>query len=124
MSYPTPYTVGWHVRTNTGPDRYREPATYSPPKDQPGTPVPVIQWSAAKSDDSGSDGRQQLGYERVVLSVDLFVPPGFTPKRGDLIDLPAGPVGQFEIVGAVEDYNHGFHGWHPGSVVNLRRVEG
>lgn len=124
MTFPTPYTVGWHVRTNTGADRFRDPPTYSPAKDAPGTPVAVIQWSAAKSDSSGSDGRQQLGHQRVILEVDLFVLPGFTPAAGDLIDLPAGPAGQFEVVGHPADYTHGFHGWAPGSVIKLHRVEG
>lgn len=124
MSFPTPYTVGWHVRTNTGPDRFREPATYSPPKDQPGTPVEVIQWSAAKSDDSGSDGRQQIGHDRTVVDILLSVPPEFVPSPGDLIDLPAAPAGQYKVVGYPEEYNHGFHQWRPGNVVQLRRVVG
>lgn len=121
MSYPTPYTVGWHARTNTGADRFRDPPTYSPPKDQPGTPVQVIQWAAAQSN---APGNQQLGHQRVVSDVELFVLPGFAPRPGDLIDLPAGPAGQFEVVGDPEDYNHGFHQWQPGNVVQLRRVVG
>lgn len=124
MSFPTPYTVGWHVRTNTGTDRFRDPPTYSPAKDVPGTPVAVIQWSAAKSDGSGRDGRQQLGHERLITEVELFVPPGFAPKPGDLIDLPAGPAGQFEVAGEPSDYTHGWHGWAPGAVITLRRVVG
>lgn len=124
MTFPTPYEVGWHVRTNNGPDRFREPATYSPAKDQPGTKVAVIQWSAAKSSASGSDGRQLLGHERTITEVDLFALPGFAPNPGDLIDLPAGPAGQFEVVDDTRDYNHGFHGWQPGNVIKLRRVVG
>lgn len=124
MSFPTPYTVGWHVRTNTGADRFREPPTYSPPQTSPGTPVQVIQWAAAQSNAAGHDGRQLLGHQRIVMDVDLFVAPGFTPAPGDLIDLPAGPQGQFVVVGYAQDYNHGFHGWTPGNVVQLRRVEG
>lgn len=124
MTFPTPYTVGYHARTNTGPDRFREAPTYSPPRSSPGTPVGVIQWAAAKSDASGSDGRQQLGHDRVEMTVKLYVPPGFAPQPGDLIDLPAAPAGQFEVVGYPADYTRGFHGWAPGAVVTLRRVEG
>lgn len=124
MSYPTPYTIGWHVRQPDGPDRFREPPTYIPPKGAAGTPVKVIQWSAAKSDAGGRDGVQLTGHERTELTVELYVLPGFNPVLGDLIDLPSGPAGQYEVVGYPEDYNHGFHGWTPGNVVNLRRIEG
>ncbi len=121
MSFPTPYTVGYHARTNHGPDRFRDQPTYSPPKDQPGTPVAVIQWSAAKAVSSGG---QLMGHDRLVSEVDLFAPPGFDPQPGDLIDLPAGPAGQFEVAELPRDYTHGFHGWQPGTVIPLRRVEG
>jgi hypothetical protein len=122
MTYPTPYVVGWHVHTEGGPDRFRQPPIYTPPKTQPGTPVRVIQWAAPQSDSSGRDGVQMPGYERVIIDVQLFVPPSFRPSPKDLIDLPG--MGQFEVVGYPEDYNHGFHGWQPGNVINLHRVEG
>lgn len=124
MTFPTPYTVGWHARTNTGPDRFRDPPTYSPPRASPGTPIQVIQWAATQSNAAGHDGHQQLGHQRIVMDVDLFVTSGFAPNPGDLIDLPAGPQGQFEVVSYPQDYTRGFHGWAPGSVIQLRRVEG
>lgn len=122
MTYPTPYTVGHHVRTAVGADRFRETVTYTPPKDQPGTPVKVIQWTALKSEAASRDGAQQPGYDRTIVDVELYTLPGFRPSPGDLIDIPGD--GQFEVVGHPEDYNHGFHGWQPGNVINLRRVEG
>lgn len=124
MSFPTPYIVGWHARNPDSPDRFRAAPTYTPAKDQAGTPVRVIQWAAAKSDSSGRDGTQQVGHERTELTIKLYVPPEFQPSPGDLIDLPAGPAGQYEVVGFPEDHNHGFHGWQPGNVVHLRRIEG
>ncbi|WP_280246159.1 hypothetical protein [Nocardia abscessus] len=120
MSFPTPYTVGHHACTPGGPDPHRNPATYTPPKNQPGTPVPVIQWGVPESTEPKLAGHDRT----VIVDVELFVTPEFNPNPGDLIDLPAGPAGQFEVVGYPEDANHGFHGWRPGSVVNLRRMEG
>lgn len=122
MTYPTPYTVGHHVRTAVGADRFRETVTYTPPKDAPGTPVAVIQWGAPQSAAASQDGAQQPGYDRTLVDVQLYVPPDFRPGKGDLIDLPGD--GQYEVVGHPEDYNHGFHLWQPRNVVNLRRVEG
>lgn len=121
MTYPTPYTVGHHVRTAVGADRFRETVTYTPPKDQPGTPVAVIQWGAPESAAASQDGAQQPGYDRTIVDVQLYAPPEFLPGKGDLIDLP---TGQYEVVGHPEDHNHGFHGWQPGNVINLRKVEG
>lgn len=124
MTFPTPYTVGHHVRNPDGTDRFRTAPSWTPPRDEPGVPVAVIQWSPAKSNAAGNDGRQMVGHDRVELAVELYAPPEFQPQPGDLIDLPSGPAGQYEVVGYPEDYNHGFHGWAPGNVVNLRRIEG
>ena len=124
MTFPTPYIVGHHVRNPDGPDRFREAPTYTPAKNQPGTPRRVIQWAAAKSDTGGRDGAQMSGHQRTEVTVELYCGPDWAPGLGDLIDLPAGPAGQFEVVGYPEDHTHGFHGWAPGSVVNLRRIEG
>src|SRR5690606_20328567 len=49
VTYPTPYTVGYHVRNPDGPDPFREAPSYTPPKGEAGIPVPVIQWEAAVS---------------------------------------------------------------------------
>lgn len=123
MSFPTPYTVGHHVRNqDPSTDRFRAPVTYAPPKDQPGTSVPVIQWAAPQSAAGTRDGRQPAGYDRTLIDIELFVPPEFKPAKGDLIDLPG--EGQFEVAGEAEDHNHGFHGWQPGNVIPLRRVVG
>lgn len=122
MSFPTPYTVGHHARSTESGDRFRGAATYTPPRDQPGTPVQVIQWGAPDSASGARDGQQVPGYDRTIVDLELFVLPDFRPGRGDLIDLPG--IGQFEVVGYPHDYTHGFHGWQPGNVVDLRRVEG
>ena len=123
MTYPTPYTVGHHVRNqDASTDRFRASVTFTPPAEQPGTPVPVIQWAAPESAAGSRDGRQPAGYDRMLIDVELFVLPDFKPGKGDLIDLPG--EGQFEVAGYPEDYNHGFHTWQPGNVIPLRRVVG
>jgi hypothetical protein len=121
VTFPTPYTVGHHAASVTG-DRFRNPVVYSPPRDEPGTPVAVIQIAAPQSAAGTRDGHQQLGYDRTMVDIDLYVPPEFLPHKGDLIDIPG--MGQFEVVGYPEDHNHGFHQWQPGNVIPLRRVEG
>jgi len=124
VTYPTPYTVGYHVRNPDGPDPFREAPSYTPPKGEAGIPVPVIQWEAAVSNTAGNDGRQLLGHDRTEVSVKLYVPPEFSPAPGDLIDLPSGPAGQYEVVGYPEDYTTGPFRWAAGWRLNLKRVEG
>ncbi|MBF6213772.1 hypothetical protein IU487_22400 [Nocardia puris] len=122
MSFPTPHTLGWHFRNPDGPDRFRGAPTYTPPAGQAGTPVQVIGW-AARAGSGARDGRQQVGHDRTEISVEVYAPPSWAPNVGDLVDLPSGPAGQFEVVG-VDGFNHGFHGWQPGSVVHLQKIEG
>ena len=62
---------------------------------------------------------------RVLWEIDLYVPRGVTSKPADVVDLPLdGSIGQFEVVGEIEDFNHGPFGFQPGSVVRLKRVTG
>lgn len=122
MSFPTPYRVGWHVRSVGGADRYRDVITYTPAKGQVGTQVSVIGWAAPQSGGASRDGSYQVGHDRIIVDVELFALPAFRPGRGDLIDLPGD--GQYEVSGPVQDWNHGFHQWRPGNVIPLQRVEG
>lgn len=63
------------------------------------------------------------GYtSRVVADVDMAVPPTFAVSIRDRFYLP-GVTDPFEVV-AIEDANHGFHGWQPGSIVKLKAVTG
>lgn len=116
MSFPTPYTIGHHAYSPGGDDPYSDPPTFTPPRDQAGTEVAVIGWGAPQSQEP-----KIAGQNRVVVDIELYVPPDFRPGPHDLIDLPGG---QFEVIGYPEDCNHGFHQWQPGNVVNLQRTEG
>ena len=61
---------------------------------------------------------------RVESDIDLYVPPRVTSAPGDVVDLPLDKsIGQFEVVGYAEDWNHGPFQWAPGSVVKLKRVQ-
>lgn len=113
--WPTPFTVGHHVYSAGGADPHRNPPTYTPPLDQPGTSVPVYGWHTPSTTEP-----KLAGHDRVIVDVELLA-PGFTPKPQDWIDLPDG---QYEVVGATQDYNHGPFDWTPGAVIQLRKVDG
>lgn len=114
--WPTPFTVGHHVYSPGGPDPHRNPASYSPPLDEPGTPVPVYGWSTPSTTEP-----KLAGHDRTIVDIELTA-PAFTPKPQDYIDLPDGQ--QCEVIGVEQDYNHGPFDWAPGSVTNLRKVDG
>lgn len=117
MTFPLRYTVGIHTMSTTGLDAHRNPAkVYTPPLDQPGTPVKVYGWSTPFTTEP-----KLAGHDRVIVDVELLVPPGFPSAPGSVIDLP---VGQFEVIGEIQDYTRGPFGWEPGGVVNLRRITG
>lgn len=120
VSIPTPWTVGYHARTAAAADPYREAAAFTPPADEEGEPVAVCGWYVPELDDPFVAGHP----DRVSIAVVLFVPPGFDPADGSLIDLPAGPAGQFEVAGGARDYTHGPFGFAPGSAIALRKVGG
>uniref|UniRef100_UPI003F497FA4 hypothetical protein n=1 Tax=Nocardia suismassiliense TaxID=2077092 RepID=UPI003F497FA4 len=121
MTYPTPYTVGLHTYSPGVRDAHGNPAPlYTPPLDQPGAPHAVIGWSITSTDEPALDG-----HDRVTINVELLTPPVFPGRPRDVIDLPAGPTGQFEVIGIVRDYGpaNPFE-WNPGGVLNLQQVEG
>jgi hypothetical protein len=63
------------------------------------------------------------GYtSRVVSDVDLAVPPQLAVSVRDRFELPS-ETEVFEVV-AIEDANHGFHEWAPGTIVKLKAVTG
>lgn len=65
------------------------------------------------------------GYSsRVVAEVDMAVPPTLAVTVRDRFALPGyADADTFEVV-AIEDANHGFHGWKPGNIVKLKKVTG
>lgn len=81
-------------------------------------PVPrmVIGWSSRRV--VTEDGIHSAQDED---NVRLEVPSDFTWAARDLVILPN--RGTFQVRGAV-DPSKGFHGWQPGLVLELQRVEG
>lgn len=61
------------------------------------------------------------GHDRVVVDVELLVPPGFSCSHKDRIVLDGQ---EMEVVGAPEMFDHNPFGWDPGGVVNLKAVGG
>jgi hypothetical protein len=59
------------------------------------------------------------GYERVVVEVELLVPPGFQCQSRDRMVLDGV---EYEVIGMPEMFDHNPFGWNPGGVINLRAV--
>lgn len=114
MTYPTPYTVSHEAFNGTDDDDDalgNDLETWSP-----GVDVNVIGWYTTQVETLAGHT------SRVIADVDLLVPPDLDVSVRDRFRLP-GDENPFEVAD-VEDYNHGFHQWQPGSVVKLRRVTG
>lgn len=81
--------------------------------------VMVASWWVHKSDEQGEDS--------VLRTVDFLTahfPVGDEPDAATQIRIP-GQEETWQVVGNVEDYNHGWHGFVPGLVVvNAKKVEG
>lgn len=112
MTFPTPWTVQHEVFTGVGedPDTGNDVETWADPVDRK-----VIGWHASYLETLGGHTSQ------VDSDIDLLIPPALAVGVQDRFSLP--DAGSFEVVG-VEDSNHGFHGWQPGSVVKLKRITG
>ncbi|KZM75559.1 hypothetical protein [Nocardia terpenica] len=120
MSFPLRGVVGHHRYRDGGLDAHGNPVpSYTPPLDAPGTPVAVYGWGPARSAEPALPG-----HDRVIIDVKIYVPADFSPAPRDLVDLPAGPAGRFEVVGIAGDANHGPFGWVPGNVIAVRKVDG
>lgn len=116
--FPLLFTVGVHTHTETIQlDEYNEiVSAYVPARGATGTPCQVYGWSTPLSTEPAV-----AGHDRVVVDVQLMVPPGFPAGPYDVIDLPDG---EYQVIGQPEDFNHGPFGWQPGTVLNLRKVTG
>lgn len=116
MTFPLLFTVGVHTWDGVE-DGYSTEAGYSPAKTSTGTQKKVYGWSTPSTTEP-----KLAGHDRVVVDVELLVPPGFGVGPHDLVDLP--DVGQFEVIGEPEDFTKGPFGFQPGAVINLRKVDG
>jgi hypothetical protein len=112
VSFPTPHTVGHLVFDGDGQDNLGNDAEgWADSVD-----VKVIAYQASQVESLN-------GYtSRVVADVDMAIPPTLLVSIRDRFTLP-GEDGTYEVT-AIEDANHGFHGWRPGSVVKLKKVTG
>lgn len=123
--FPTPQVVGLHrfVTGLVANDENVKPKEWEPPTDLEGEQIRVIGWAPTG-----------VAYEpeanRTVLKLELYIPPQLRnidndavddPKFMDIVTLPG--QGRCDVQG-VRDYNHGFHGWRPGKVVDLEMVMG
>lgn len=72
---------------------------------------------------SGTHEPQIAGHDRVLVDAQVFGPVSWVPSPKDKVVLPGRP-GEYQVIGEVEDYNHGpfTDGWP--LVVNLRKVTG
>jgi hypothetical protein len=113
MTFPTPYTVIHEVFEGSGEDDLgNDTVSWAA-----GVEVAVIQLAPSMVE-------SVAGYtSRVVADVDMSVLPDLVVSLQDRFTLPEPFGGPYEVV-ALEDYNHGFHQWRPGSVVKLRKVTG
>lgn len=111
MTFPTPWVVeheafeGWGID-----DLGNDVLIWADPVNRN-----VIGWHASYLETL--DGHTS----QVDSDIDLLIPPTFTVTVQDRFTLP--DAGSFDVV-AIEDCNHGFHKWQPGSVVKLKRITG
>lgn len=119
MTFPTLFSVGLHRCTESIElDDYNQlTAIFTPPKDDPGTQVSVIGWSEPSSTEPAV-----AGHDRVIVDLELLIPPDMQIGPYDLVDIP--DLGQFQVIGQPEDLNHGPFLFTPGFRVNLRKVSG
>jgi hypothetical protein len=115
---PMTLEVGLHTYSAGEPNRYNvvEPV-YTPPRDQPGTPVKVYGWAVTTTREPSAPGPSP--HNMVVTEVDLFAPPGFTIAPHDVVDLPDG---QYEVIGDPQTFQQGPFGSTLGTVVALKKV--
>ena len=110
MSFPLLFTVGVCTFSKTGTNGWDEDTEgWSDP-----VSTPVYGWGAP-----GSREPKLAGDDRIVVDVELLVPPEFECSPKDRILLEGD---EYEVLGPVQRYDHNPFGWNPGGVVNLRYV--
>jgi hypothetical protein len=125
MTFPLLGEVGRHAFVGVVHDGNGDMIrTFNPPKDQPGVPMQVYGWGAPRALHGAGERRRDDVEERVVVDVELLIPPDVVLSDRDVVDVPYDPEGQFQVIGQPESFNEGPFGWHPGRVALLRKVEG
>ena len=113
MTFPLLWTVEVSDYTPSTEDAHGDAGdSWGEPRTEP-----VYGWAPP----SGDAEPFEAGRNAVVRDLDLYVPPDFTCSPRDLVSVSGV---EYEAVGHPQDFNHGPFGFIPGSVVNLKRVEG
>ena len=111
-SFPTRYTVQIEAFQPGATDPFGNPVdSWAPPVAQP-----VIGWAPPVSNEP-----KMAGHDRVIVDLELFVPPGFVAAPRDRVTVNGS---RFSVVGYQEDTDGNPWLWNPGGVVNLQRIEG
>lgn len=114
MTFPTPFTVGWHTFSEGAVnDRNTPVAVYTPDLESDGAVRAVMGWAPTQQSEPNE--------VRVVSGLDLLVPAGWVSGPRDVADVPG--EGRFEQVGHPQDFSRGPFGFAPGKVVKLERVQ-
>lgn len=109
MTFPAPVSVNWLQYNGSGVDELGNAApSWADPVERL-----VIGWYSASAENI------EWHESQVVYDIKMFTPPSFLPQSQDRILLEGN---MFEVVGS--GVGVGFHGWSPGNVVLLRRVDG
>lgn len=111
--FPTPWTIRVHEAIDGTKDAHGNPRrTYVPRAELD----PVYGWAPP------STGRNTEPFEanRNAIQADLevYTPTTFTCKPTDRVEVDGL---MYEVVGRVEDFNHGPFGFAPGNRVSLKR---
>ncbi|KZM68473.1 hypothetical protein [Nocardia terpenica] len=109
---PTPYTVVVSDYSERHTEAGRLVTEWTPRSQR----EPVYGWGPPQTSEP-----KIIGYDRLVVEVELLAPPTFSVKPNDRVRLGGS---DYRVIGYAEDYTHGPFGFRPGVVVNLRRFEG
>lgn len=108
--------IRWHQRSSGAVDGEGNPTTsYSPPLNEDGTELKVISIGRGVR-----SSEPQIG--RMIQQPRMAAPPDCPIRADDVVVLPDGLA--YDVDGDPDDQTMGHHGWKPGIVVWLKRVEG
>lgn len=111
--FPTPWAVLVHEATDGAEDAHGNPVRTWVPRPNPD---PVYGWGPPSTGRTG----EPFEANRNVIETDLevYTPPTFTCRAIDRIEVNGL---MYDVVGEVEDFNHGPFGFTPGNRVSLKR---
>ncbi|GAA4758746.1 hypothetical protein [Gordonia alkaliphila] len=114
MSFPTRYLVEVREFVDGPPDDFgvAEPAWTE------WASTAVYGWGAPNTTEP-----KTAGHDRQIVELEVLVPPGF-PDLSHRAQVRLPGLGEFDVIGSVERYDHSPFGWNPGAVVNVKKVHG